>query len=388
MKRAFTLVEILVVVSIISMLSSVVIATITPARARARDTARIQQIRQLDLAIQLYKANTGHAPDLSAGCKIQQQAMQHDQAVSACVAISTQGVAGDTPWSRLKSDLAPYISSLPSDPCGANCTSTSGYPVGYTYVAPAAMQYFCQSDCVADDSSYQVYAALETTSSLSGGGSSSSSGTYYPPVADTLSPSVPTNVTATLVGSWPSLTVSVSWTPSTDTGGSGLQGYKVEHIDLEGYQDQYGNPIPPNPAIPRTQNIPLFWQGYHICYTVVAYDNQGNASAASAALPASCIDVPYYFALSPPTNFSATLAGPNTNFSWQYAYGQNPYFPIYFSLYKDGVFNSNYTVYSAESPVSYSRFWGSPACWQIRVSDSDYDAGPNGSDLSPQVCTH
>lgn len=58
----FTLVELLVVISIISLLSSVVFTTVNGARAKAREARRKTDINQLLLAIQLYLDNTGSYP--------------------------------------------------------------------------------------------------------------------------------------------------------------------------------------------------------------------------------------------------------------------------------------------------------------------------------------
>jgi len=52
--RAFTLVELLVVISIISLLSSVVLSSLNSARAKARDTQRLSDLRQLSVALRTY----------------------------------------------------------------------------------------------------------------------------------------------------------------------------------------------------------------------------------------------------------------------------------------------------------------------------------------------
>lgn len=52
--RGFTLIELLVVIAIISMLSSVIMASLNGARIKARDSKRVQDIRQLQLAITLF----------------------------------------------------------------------------------------------------------------------------------------------------------------------------------------------------------------------------------------------------------------------------------------------------------------------------------------------
>ena len=67
MKRgAFTLVELLVVISIIGLLSTIAIVSLTSARMKARDTKRIVDIRQISLAMQMYRQDNGNYPDPGA----------------------------------------------------------------------------------------------------------------------------------------------------------------------------------------------------------------------------------------------------------------------------------------------------------------------------------
>ena len=52
--RGFTLVELLVVIAIIGILSSVVFASLNAARAKARDAKRISDLKQIQIALELY----------------------------------------------------------------------------------------------------------------------------------------------------------------------------------------------------------------------------------------------------------------------------------------------------------------------------------------------
>lgn len=53
-ERGFTLIELLVVIAIIGILSSVVLASLNSARKKGRDARRISDIKQLQLALELY----------------------------------------------------------------------------------------------------------------------------------------------------------------------------------------------------------------------------------------------------------------------------------------------------------------------------------------------
>jgi prepilin-type N-terminal cleavage/methylation domain-containing protein len=137
--KGFTLIELLVVVSIIGLLSSIVMASVVDAKMRARDTTRIEQLHQMDLAISLYKADhNGTVPILGSitgpggpGCSATNQSNK-----TVCVAKSSGGSA----WDSFKNEMFPYIKTLPD--------SLNG--VDYIYLPPASM------GLDATDEDYQV----------------------------------------------------------------------------------------------------------------------------------------------------------------------------------------------------------------------------------------
>jgi len=87
----FTLIELLVVIAIIGILSSVVLASLNSARVKGRDARRISDVKQMQLALELY----------------------YDTNQSYPVTASGGGAASTTLTDLVSSN---FISSVPSDP--------------------------------------------------------------------------------------------------------------------------------------------------------------------------------------------------------------------------------------------------------------------------------
>lgn len=66
MKKGFTLTELLTVIAILVLLAAVVIPNLNSMRIRGRDTKRISDLKELQVALERYYDRTGNYPNSSA----------------------------------------------------------------------------------------------------------------------------------------------------------------------------------------------------------------------------------------------------------------------------------------------------------------------------------
>lgn len=66
-KKAFTLIELLVVIAIIGLLSTLSVIALNSARAKARDAKRISDVKQMQVALEMYYNDMATYPDTASG---------------------------------------------------------------------------------------------------------------------------------------------------------------------------------------------------------------------------------------------------------------------------------------------------------------------------------
>jgi prepilin-type N-terminal cleavage/methylation domain-containing protein len=124
-RKAFTLVELLVVIGIIGLLSSVAVLSLTQARKKSIEGKRNADIRQIMAAMQLYYDHNGSYPDtISLGCGITGNWY--------CLGHGTAGSCWKSVYpgcTALDNALTPYMNKIPDDPLN----DTSHYGDAYLY---------------------------------------------------------------------------------------------------------------------------------------------------------------------------------------------------------------------------------------------------------------
>ena len=143
-KRGFTLIELLVVIAIIGILASIVLASLSSARKKGRDARRIADIKQVQLALELYyDSNNVFPPALSAANLV-------------------------TPG---------YISTIPTDPgnnasyqyapygTSGNTGTCSAYHLGATLETPGHSALNTDADATTTPAGYVVCTASGSPSS-------------------------------------------------------------------------------------------------------------------------------------------------------------------------------------------------------------------------------
>lgn len=111
-QRAFTLVELLVVISIIGVLVTIGLVSFMSSQARGRDAARKSDLKQISSALELYYSDYGKYPTASSG---EIAACPYDP--SAVPPTGAECVWGQSEFSDTKTT---YFKVMPKDPVSSH----------------------------------------------------------------------------------------------------------------------------------------------------------------------------------------------------------------------------------------------------------------------------
>ncbi len=129
--KGFTLIELLVVIAIISLLSTSVMASLSSARSKARDTKRMADMKQIQTALEMYFNDYGSYPVAAFSSEPGDQAPNN----------GGNWIPGLTPT---------YLAVLPKDPLGGNSSNPfcTGWKRAYIYLgSPGGAGYKLLSHC-------------------------------------------------------------------------------------------------------------------------------------------------------------------------------------------------------------------------------------------------
>ena len=137
-KRGFTLIELLVVIAIIGILASIVIASLNTARQKGRDARRLSDIKQIQLALELYYDACGNYPTTIYG--------------------TTNNTCNGNSGSGLTQ--GGFISKVPFEILGTTACTNGAQASCYAYVG------LCTAGGACTPTSYHLGASLELTSNI------------------------------------------------------------------------------------------------------------------------------------------------------------------------------------------------------------------------------
>lgn len=145
--KGFTLIELIVVISIIGFISTIVLTQLSDSRKKTRDSIRVQQLVQLTRALQLYATNNGVFPIAATALSSE----PGDGAISNNGGNWIPGLTGST-----------TISVLPRDPLGNTPDNWGAYAAqcgsskrAYHYVTDASgSEYVITIRCAVEINSF------------------------------------------------------------------------------------------------------------------------------------------------------------------------------------------------------------------------------------------
>jgi type II secretion system protein G len=119
-RRGFTLIELLVVIAIIGILASIILASLNTARKRGRDARRVSDMKQVQLALQLYyDEHQSTYPMVNGNNGVTMSNTQPPGLVSNYISTMPTDPSGST---------NPYVYQSTNATSSERCTTAAGCP--------------------------------------------------------------------------------------------------------------------------------------------------------------------------------------------------------------------------------------------------------------------
>ncbi len=129
------------VITIIALIATVVFAMLQQSRAKGRDTLRIQTLKELQKAIDMYYSDYGYYPPLSSNAAASSRSTG---------ATCSDGTIGNAAWCQFIAAIAPYHKGSIDDPLSTT-------PYSYFYDADGAQpQYYGLMAIMEDSGSFDL----------------------------------------------------------------------------------------------------------------------------------------------------------------------------------------------------------------------------------------
>ena len=122
-KEGFTLIEFIVVLTIIALIATFILVSVKSGRARARDGRRLQEISQIVKALQLYWADYGEYPEETCPC------------ADGGFKEKDSWESSDQEPEQFLEYLTPYLSEIPLDPINSRSDKSK-------FFGPRPEEYF------------------------------------------------------------------------------------------------------------------------------------------------------------------------------------------------------------------------------------------------------
>ncbi len=149
-KTAFTMIELLVVLSVIGILAAISYSTFSASQARSRDARRKTDLQTVKTALVLYKQQNNSYPKPTS-------------AFQAMCTSSGGAASNNNAWSETQTLLTPFISILPLDPRGKADPGGACPVVNYPWLTfPPNGQGYAYT-VTNTGSNYALWAALESS---------------------------------------------------------------------------------------------------------------------------------------------------------------------------------------------------------------------------------